>query len=58
MTLRGRDHTRRKTVINSNITEQVNTYNYLGCALSYEKEKFVPNKLPNSYRSKKSSVKF
>jgi hypothetical protein len=43
MAFRGRDHIRSKIVINNKITEQVNTFNYLGCALSYEQEKYVTN---------------
>jgi hypothetical protein len=46
MAFRGRYHIRSNTVINNKITEQVNTFNYLGCILSYEQENDVSNKLP------------
>jgi hypothetical protein len=39
MAFRGRDPIRSKVVINNKIIEQVNTFYYLGCLLSYETEK-------------------
>jgi hypothetical protein len=45
MAFRGRDHIRSKIVTNNKITEQVNTFNYLGCTLSYEQEKDATKKL-------------
>jgi hypothetical protein len=45
MASRGRDPIRNKTVINNKITEQINTFNYLGCSLSYEREKDVTTKI-------------
>jgi hypothetical protein len=33
-------------VINNKIIEQINTFNYLGCSLSYEREKEVATKVP------------
>jgi hypothetical protein len=44
MTFRGRDPIRSKIVINNKIIEQVNTFNYLGCLLSYETEKDITSK--------------
>jgi hypothetical protein len=37
MVFEGRDPTRCKIVINNRIIEQVNTFNYLGNLVSYEK---------------------
>jgi hypothetical protein len=45
MTFRGRDLIRSKTVISNKVTEQINTYTYLECKLSHEKEKDVAIKL-------------
>jgi transposase len=45
MAYRGRDHIRSKIVINNKIIEQVNTFCYLGCTLSYKLEKDVTDKL-------------
>jgi hypothetical protein len=42
---KGRDPTRSKIVINKKIIEQVNTFNYLGNLVSYEKEKYIDNKI-------------
>jgi hypothetical protein len=39
MAFQGRDPTRSKMVINSEIIEQVNTFNYLGDLILYEKKK-------------------
>jgi hypothetical protein len=57
MALRGRYHIRSKIVINNEIIEQLNTFNYLGCTLSYEKEKNVANKLPEFCKSQESLIK-
>jgi hypothetical protein len=54
---RGRDHIRSNLVINNKVIEQINTHNYLGCLLSYEKKMFQTN-YKNSYRSQESSVSF
>jgi hypothetical protein len=45
MAFKGTDPTRSKTVINNKIIEQVNIFNYLGNFLSYEKEKYIDNKI-------------
>jgi hypothetical protein len=45
MTFRERDPIRSKIVINNKIIEQINTFNYLGCSLSYEREKDVTTKV-------------
>jgi hypothetical protein len=45
MAFKGRDPTRSKIVINNKIIEQVNTFNYLGNLVSYEKEKDIGNKI-------------
>jgi hypothetical protein len=45
MTFRGRDPIRSKTVISNKVTDQINTYTYLECKLSHEKEKDVAIKL-------------
>jgi hypothetical protein len=44
---RGRDPVRTKIVIDNKITEQVNSFNYLGNMISYEKEFDIDNKLHN-----------
>jgi hypothetical protein len=41
MAFRGRDPIRSKIVMNNKIIEQIHTFNYLGCSLSYEREKDV-----------------
>jgi len=46
MAFRGRDPVRTKIVIDNNIIEQVNSFNYLG-NISYEKELDIDNKLHN-----------
>jgi hypothetical protein len=38
MTFKGQDSARSKTVIDNKITEQVNSMNYFGNLISYEKE--------------------
>jgi len=47
MAFKGRDPVRTKIVIDNKIIEQVNTYNYLGIMISYEKEMDIDNKLHN-----------
>jgi hypothetical protein len=44
---KGRDAIRIKIIISNKIIEQVNTFNYLGNLVSYEKEKEINNKLQN-----------
>jgi hypothetical protein len=44
MAFRGKDPVMSKIVIKK-VIEQINTYNYLGCLLSCEKDDDVPNKL-------------
>jgi hypothetical protein len=45
MAFSGKDPVRSKSCINNKTLEQVNTFNYLGCTLSYEGEKDMPSKL-------------
>ena len=45
MAFRGRDSVRTKIVIDIKIIEQVNSVNYLGNVISYEKELDIDNKL-------------
>jgi hypothetical protein len=45
MTFRGRDPIKSKIVISNKIIEQINTYNYLECSLSYAKQKDVATRL-------------
>jgi uncharacterized protein YqgV (UPF0045/DUF77 family) len=40
-----RDPVRSKIVINNNITEQVNTFSYLDCSISYHNEKDITVKI-------------
>jgi hypothetical protein len=47
MAFKGRDPVRTKTVIGNKIIEQVNSFNYLGNMISYEKELDIDNKLRN-----------
>ena len=47
MAFRGRDPVTTKTVIDYKIIEQVNSCNYLGSVISYEKELDIDNKLHN-----------
>ena len=47
MAFRGRDPVRTKIVIDNEIIEQVNSFNYLGNMISYEKELDIDNKLHN-----------
>jgi hypothetical protein len=41
----GQQHVRSKIVIENKILEQVNTFNYLGCHVSYEGEKDIQDKI-------------
>ena len=47
MAFRGRDTVRTKIVIDNKIIGQVNSFNYLGNKISYEKELDIGNKLHN-----------
>ena len=47
MAFKGRDPVRTKIVIDNKIIEKVNSFNYLGNMISYEKELDVDNKLHN-----------
>jgi hypothetical protein len=47
MAFRGRDPVRAKIVIDNKIIVQVNSFNYLGNMISYEKELYIDNKLHN-----------
>src|SRR5215475_320163 len=50
MAFRGRDPVRTKTVIDNKIIEQVNSFNYLGNMISYDKELDIDNKLHNYFK--------
>jgi hypothetical protein len=41
MAFKGRDPVRSKIVINNNIIQQINTFTYLGCSISYQNEKDI-----------------
>jgi hypothetical protein len=45
MAFSGKDTVRSKICINNKPLEQVNTFNYLGCILSYEGGKDMPSKI-------------
>jgi hypothetical protein len=45
MEFSGKDPVRSKICINNKTLEQVNTFNYLGCILSYVGEKDMPSKV-------------
>jgi hypothetical protein len=45
MAFKGRDSMRSKIVINNNTVEQTNTFNYLGCSISYQNEKDITVKI-------------
>ena len=45
MAFQGRDPVRNKIVIDNKIVEQVNSFNFLGNFISYEKEMDIDNKL-------------
>jgi hypothetical protein len=47
MAFRGRDPVRTKIVIDNKIMEQVNSCNYIGNIISYDKELDIDNKLHN-----------
>ena len=47
MAFKGRDPLRTKIVIDNKIIEKVNSFNYLGNMMSYEKEMDIDNKLQN-----------
>ena len=47
MAFKGRDPVRTKIVIDNKIIEKVNSFNYLGNMISYEKELDIDNKLYN-----------
>jgi hypothetical protein len=48
---KGRDPVRTKIVIDNTIIEQVNSFNYLGNMISYEKEFNIDYKLQNCLKS-------
>jgi hypothetical protein len=45
MVFSGKDPVRSKIYINNKKLEQIKTFNYLGCILSYEGEKDMPSKI-------------
>ena len=47
MSFKGRDPVRTKIVIDNKIIEKVNSFNYLGYMISYEKELDIDNKMHN-----------
>jgi hypothetical protein len=47
MAFRGRDPVRTKILIDNTIIKQVNSFNYLGNMISYDKELDTDNKLHN-----------
>jgi hypothetical protein len=47
MTFKGRDPVSSKIVTGNKIIEQVNSFNYLGYLVSYEKEVDIDNELSN-----------
>ena len=47
MTFKGRDPGNSKIVIDNKITEEVNSFNYVGNLISYENEVNIHNKLNN-----------
>ena len=51
MAFKGRDQVRTEIVINNKIIEQVNSFNYLGNMLSYEKELDIDTKLHNCFKT-------
>ena len=44
---KGRDPLRTKIVLDNKIIEEINSFNYLGNMIFYEKELFIDNKLHN-----------
>jgi hypothetical protein len=53
MAFAGKEPVRSKIFVNGKILEQVNTFNYLGCAMSYEGEKDVEVKISKFVNVKK-----
>ena len=47
MTFKGQDRIRSNIVVDNKIIEQVNSFNYLGNLIPYEKEVDIDNKLNN-----------
>jgi len=47
MSFKGRDPVRTKILIDNKIIEKVNSFNYLGYMISYEKELDIDNKMHN-----------
>jgi hypothetical protein len=45
MACKGRDKVRNKILINNNTIEKINTFNYLGCSISYENDKDITVKI-------------
>ena len=45
MAFRGTDSVRSKIVVNNNIIEQINTFTYLCCFVSYRNDKYVTVKI-------------
>ena len=41
MAFKGRDTVTSKTVINNSTIEKINTFNYLGCSISYQNDKDI-----------------
>jgi hypothetical protein len=50
MAFKGRDSARTKIVIDNKIIEKVNSFNYLGNIISYEKELDIKNELHNYFK--------
>ena len=50
MAFKGRDPVRTKIVIDNEFIEQVNSFNYLGNMVSYEKEMDIDNKQHNYFK--------
>ena len=49
MAFKGQDPVKSIIVTDNKITEQVNSFNYLGNLISYEKEEDIDNKLNNRH---------
>ena len=45
MAFKGRDPVRSKIVTNNNIVEQIDTFSFLGCFVSYKNDKDITVKL-------------
>jgi hypothetical protein len=52
---KGIDPTGSKIVINNKIMEQVNTFNYLGNLVRFEKEKYIENKIIKFYKDNRNN---